>query len=106
MNRHIDCLVGLLSGSLGLCSLLLVAPNHDHAQEGANNSGTEKDDNDGDANGPNARRKEVLERVIVVDKGLKQLLAHGASINVGTQGRQVRAAAIGSIALRSEGYLP
>jgi hypothetical protein len=69
MNRHTDCLVGLLSSDLGLCSLLLVAPNHDHAKEGANNSGTEEDDDDGDANSPNAGREEVLERVIVVDKG-------------------------------------
>jgi hypothetical protein len=86
MNRQIDRLVGLLSGSLGLCGLLLVAPNHDHAKEGANNSGTEEDNNDGNANGPDAGREEVLKRVIVVDKGLKQLLAHDTSMNMGTQG--------------------
>ena len=71
MNRHVSRLVGLLSRSLGLCSLLLVAPDHNHAEERANNSGTEEDDNDGDADSPNARREEVLERVVVVDKGLE-----------------------------------
>jgi hypothetical protein len=87
MSRHIGRLIGLLSSSLGLCSLLLVAPNHDHAKERANNSGAEEDDDDGDANSPHAGREEVLERVIVVDKGLKQLLAHDASADMGTQGR-------------------
>ena len=71
MHRRIGHLVGLLSSHLGLRSLLLVAPNHDHAKERPNDSGTEEDDNDGDANGPNARREEVLERVVVVDEGLK-----------------------------------
>lgn len=87
MDRHVGHLVGLLSSRLGLRSLLLVAPNHDHAKERSNDSGTEEDDNDGDTNGPNARREEVLERVVVVDKGLKQLLAHNVFKKMDAGGR-------------------
>lgn len=60
----------LLSGSLGLGSFLLVASDHDHADEGADNGGTEEEEDDGDADGPDAREEEVLKGVVVVNKGL------------------------------------
>lgn len=60
----------LRGGSLGLGGLLLVALDHDDAEEGANDGGGEEDENDGDADGPDARGKEVLEGVVRVDEGL------------------------------------
>ncbi len=64
----------LLAGGsgLGLGGLLAVASNHDHAEERADDGGTEEDENDGDADGPDAREEEVLERVVIVDKGLRE----------------------------------
>jgi hypothetical protein len=60
----------LFGGSLGLGGGLLVAPDHDDAEEGADDGGSEEDEDDGDADGPLARGEEVLEGVVVVDKGL------------------------------------
>lgn len=60
----------LRCGRLCFSSLLPVTPNHDHAQEGANNGRAQKDENNGDSDGPNARREEVMKRVSGVDKGL------------------------------------
>lgn len=60
----------LLSGSLGLGSFLLVASDHDHADEGADNGGTEEEEDDGDADGPVAREEEVLKGVVLVNEGL------------------------------------
>lgn len=63
-------LVLLLAGSLGLCGLLSVASNHDHAEERADNGGAEEDEDNGKANGPDARREEVLQSMVGVDKRL------------------------------------
>lgn len=60
----------LRGGGLGLGGLLLVAPDHDDAQEGADDGGGEQDEDDGDADGPDARGEEVLEGVVRVDEGL------------------------------------
>jgi len=60
----------LLGRGLGLGGLLAVAPYHDHADEGAHDGGTDEEDDDGDADGPDARGEEVLENVVVVNEGL------------------------------------
>jgi len=57
---------------LSLERLLPVAPNHDHGQEAANNGTTEDDENDWDADGPDARQEEQVKEVVVVDKGHEQ----------------------------------
>lgn len=68
LNRRLRLLLG--GSGLGLGRLLAVAADHDHAEERADDGRTEQDKDDGDANGPHARREEVLERVVGVDKGL------------------------------------
>jgi hypothetical protein len=65
---HLRLLLG--GGSLGLGGLLSVAADHDQAQERANHGAAQEDEDDGDADGPLARGEDVLERVVVVDKGL------------------------------------
>lgn len=68
-RTHPRVLVLLLGRRLGLGRLLPITPDHDHAQERAYDSGAEKDEDDGDANGPLAGEEEVLEGVVVVDEG-------------------------------------
>lgn len=51
--------------------LLPVAPNHDAGEEAADDGAAEQDQDDGDADGPDARREERLERVVFVDEGLQ-----------------------------------
>lgn len=60
----------LLGRGGGLGGLLLVAADHDDAEEGADDGGADEDEDDGDADGPDARGEEVLELVVVVDEGL------------------------------------
>lgn len=48
----------------------MVAADHDDAQEGADDGGAEKDQDDRYPDGPDARGENVLERVVRVDKGL------------------------------------
>lgn len=60
----------LLSRSLGLCCLLLVAFDHDNSDEGAYDGRTQECEDDGDADGPNTGREDVVERVAGVNKGL------------------------------------
>lgn len=67
---HLRLLLG--SGCLGLGSLLTVAADHDHAEERADDGRAQQDEDDGDADGPHARREEVLERVVGVDKRLEK----------------------------------
>lgn len=50
----------LVGGGLGLGGLLLVAADHDDAEEGADDGGAEEDEDDGDADGPGALGEEVL----------------------------------------------
>ena len=59
-------------GRLRLGSLLAVAADHDHAEERADDGRAQQDEDDRDADGPHARREEVLERVVGVDKGLEE----------------------------------
>jgi hypothetical protein len=60
----------LCSRRLGLCRLLLVAIDHDYSDKCANDSGAQKGKEHGDADGPNARGEEGMERVAGVDKRL------------------------------------
>lgn len=59
----------LRGGGLGLGGLLPVAPDHDDAQEGADDGGAQQDQDHGYADGPLARGEEAVERVIEVDEG-------------------------------------
>jgi hypothetical protein len=49
---------------------LAIAPHHDHAEETAHHGAAEQQQDDGDADGPDAGREEGLDRVRVVDEGL------------------------------------
>ena len=60
----------LLLGGGSLGSFFPVTPHHDHADKRAHYRGPEEDEEDGDANGPDARREESVEDVVVVDEGL------------------------------------
>ena len=55
---------------LGLCLSLLVAVDHNHAEERSDDSSSEKDDNDWNANGPDARWEVLLNWLIRVDEWL------------------------------------
>lgn len=65
--RHLGL---LLSRSLGLGRLLLVAVDHDDAYEGTNHGRSQEGQDDRDTDGPDARREDVMERVARVDKWL------------------------------------
>jgi hypothetical protein len=47
-----------------------IAPHHDDAQETAHDGAAQQQQDDGDADGPDAGREEGLDRVRVVDEGL------------------------------------
>lgn len=71
----------------GLClgSLLSVALDHDDAEERPHDCRSQQNENDGNANGPDARGEEVLERVVGIDKGLARGLSENefVFINIG-----------------------
>lgn len=69
---HLSLLLG--GGGFRLGHLLPVALDHDDAKKGADDGRAQQDEDDGDADGPNARGEEVLERVVRVDKGLGRAL--------------------------------
>ena len=72
--------------------LLTITPYHDHAQKAAHDCRGEKNEDDGYADGPDARREEVVEGVALVDEGLgwgKEVLVHGCDGWLG-QGRVKR----------------
>jgi hypothetical protein len=75
MSKPHLCL--LFGGSLGLGSLLPVAPDHDHAEERANYCAAEKNEDDGYANCPDTRGEDVLEWVLGVDEGLYGCVSAG-----------------------------
>lgn len=56
------CRLRLLLGrrGLGLGGLLVVAPDHDHGQEGTDDGGTEQDEDHGYADGPDARGEDSV----------------------------------------------
>lgn len=68
-TRRSLCLLLLRLGCFG--RFLAIAPHHYHAQETADDGAAEKEDDDGDADGPDAGWEEGLDRVRVVDEGLK-----------------------------------
>lgn len=49
---------------------LPITPYHNHSQKAADDGRTEEDEDDGDADGPDARGEEVVEGVAGVDEGL------------------------------------
>ena len=63
------CRLGRL---LLLCleGLLAIAPYHDSGEESADNGSGKDNEDDGNADGPDAGREEGLDRVRVVDEGL------------------------------------
>lgn len=69
-GTHARVSVLLLGRRLGLGGLFPITPDHDHAQKRPYDSGAEKHEDDGDANGPLAGEEQVLEGVVVVDEGL------------------------------------
>lgn len=64
----------LRGGGLGLRGLLPVAPDHDDAQEGADDGGAQQDQDDGYADGPLARGEEAVQRVVEVHEGLQKVV--------------------------------
>lgn len=60
----------LAGGGLCLGGLLLVAADHDDGQEGADDGGAEQDEDDGYADGPDARGEYCVEGVVGVYEGL------------------------------------
>lgn len=62
----------LLCSCLGLGCLLLVAVDHHNAYESAHHGRAQQGQDDGDADGPDTRREEIVERVAGVDKGLNE----------------------------------
>lgn len=71
-NRKSTLVLLLRGSSSSLGSLLLVASDHDDGEERSDNGGADEDEDDGDADGPDTGQEEVLERVIVIDKGLQE----------------------------------
>jgi len=61
----------LLHRCLCLCCLLLIALNHDDAQETTNHCRPEENEDDWNANCPDARREEALEGVVLIDEWLQ-----------------------------------
>jgi len=57
---------------LGLEGLLAIALDHDDGEEAADNGGAENDEDDRDADGPDAWQEKVVEEVVVVDKWLTE----------------------------------
>jgi hypothetical protein len=55
---------------LRLESLLAVAPYHNGGEKAANNSRSQHDENDWNADSPDAGEKEGLKHVVLVDEGL------------------------------------
>lgn len=83
-GRSLDLLRFLLArggrGSrLGLGGLLPIAPDHDDAEEGADDGRAEQDQDDGDADGPDAGREEGVQGVVRVDEGLLMSLLVGSN---------------------------
>lgn len=70
------------SSFLGLERLLLIALDHDHAQETAHDSTADKEEDDGNANGPDARGKELLDWVRVVDEWLGWVLVLACALEI------------------------
>jgi hypothetical protein len=70
------CLHGLcllLGSRFGLGSLLLVAANHYRTKECSHNSNAYEDEDDRNPDGPDARGKEALKGMVVVNEGLSNI---------------------------------
>lgn len=70
MSALRGCLGLLLGRGLSLGGLLLVAVDHDNANECAHYGRTQEGEDDGDADRPNTGRENVVERMAGVDEGL------------------------------------
>lgn len=65
----------LLSSHLRFGGLLSVASNHDHTEERSYDGGAQENEDDGNTNSPDARRENILEGVVRIDKWLQYILA-------------------------------
>lgn len=63
---HLRCLL-----LLHFERLLAIAPDHDNREERADHGGAKNDEDDGDANGPDAWQEEGVEEVVVVHERLQ-----------------------------------
>ncbi|KAK3071410.1 hypothetical protein LTR53_008687 [Teratosphaeriaceae sp. CCFEE 6253] len=57
--------------------LLSITPDHDHTEEAADDRAAEQQEDDGDADGPDAGREEGLQGMVGVDEGLAQKRVSG-----------------------------
>ena len=69
-QTQFDLRLLLGGGGLGLRGSLPIAPDHDDAEEGADDGAANQDQDHGDADGPDARGEEGVQRVVGVDEGL------------------------------------
>lgn len=81
-----DDLLHFCRSFLRLERLLLIALDHDNTQEAANHSTANEEQDDGNANGPDARRKELLYWVRIVDEWL--VTCQGAEVDDECQRRR------------------
>ena len=67
---------------LRLQRLLAITPDHDEAEEASDDGAAKQQQDHGDADRPDARREEGLQRVVLVDEGL----AYRQQTGVGSRG--------------------
>jgi hypothetical protein len=75
---------------LGFEGLLAIALDHDDREEAADDSRAQDDEDDRDADGPDAWEEERVEEVVVVDKWLHMLVVRHQKNHTGPQRKQTR----------------
>jgi hypothetical protein len=75
---------------LGFESLLAIALDHDDGEEAADNSRAENDEDDRDANGPDAWEEQGVEEVVIVDKWLDKSVPKHSGQHAGTRRSDVQ----------------
>lgn len=71
LSTRLSLLFG--GSSLGLRGPLAVASDHDDAEERSHDGRTEQDQDNGNADSPDARREDGVKRVIGIDEGLQEV---------------------------------
>lgn len=61
--------------------LFPIAPYHDDGEEASDDGGAKDDEDYGNANSPDARGEEGVERMVLVDEGLRNVIVRLASHN-------------------------